>query len=54
LQASLLRRATVARRDTFLQAAANFLRDPQIWTEVNQEEFDKLAQMKVNRGTLLK
>jgi hypothetical protein len=30
LKASLLRRATVARRDTFLQAAANFLWDPQI------------------------
>jgi hypothetical protein len=31
LKASLLRRrATVARRDTFLQAAANFLRYPQI------------------------
>jgi hypothetical protein len=30
LKASLLRRASVARRDTFLQAVANFIRDPQI------------------------
>jgi hypothetical protein len=28
LKMFLLRHATVARRDTFLQAAANFLRDP--------------------------
>jgi hypothetical protein len=30
LKMFLLRHATVARRDTFLQAAANFIRDPQI------------------------
>jgi hypothetical protein len=29
LKTFLLRRATVARQDTFLQVAANFLRDPQ-------------------------
>jgi hypothetical protein len=41
LKMVLLRHATVARRDTFLQAAASFIRDPQSVTTPNTSQYIK-------------